>query len=301
MNVRREHLDSRAAAILLLCCLFWGVQQVLVKATLPELAPIFQAGVRFVGATLLLGLWCAWRGVRLFQRDGSVAPGLLAGGLFALEFAAMFLGLQYTTASRLTVFLYTSPFWVALVVPLLVPTERLRPVQWVGLACAFAGVAFALREGFTQGGAGLTWQGDVLGLIGGAMWGLTTVTIRATKLSQLTPEKTLFYQVAVSAVVLPLLSLALGERWNWQWSAFAATSMLLQTVVGAFVSYLVWMWLLAHYPATRVSAFVFLTPLFALGAGAGWLHEPITASLLAALALVAAGIVLVNRRAPARA
>ena len=63
MNVRREHLDSRAAAILLLCCLFWGVQQVLVKATLPELAPIFQAGVRFVGATLLLGLWCAWRGV----------------------------------------------------------------------------------------------------------------------------------------------------------------------------------------------------------------------------------------------
>ncbi|WP_448254820.1 DMT family transporter [Ottowia oryzae] len=301
MNVRCEHLDSRAAAILLLCCLFWGVQQVLVKATLPELAPIFQAGVRFVGAALLLGLWCAWRGVRLFQRDGSLGPGLLAGSLFALEFAAMFLGLQYTTASRLTVFLYTSPFWVALVVPLLVPTERLRPVQWLGLACAFAGVAFALREGFTQGGAGLTWQGDVLGLVGGAMWGLTTVTIRATKLSQLTPEKTLFYQVAVSAVVLPLLSLALGERWNWQWSAFAATSMALQTVVGAFISYLVWMWLLAHYPATRVSAFVFLTPLFALGAGAGWLHEPITASLLAALALVAAGIVLVNRRAPARA
>ena len=133
------------------------------------------------------------------------------------------------------------------------------------------------------------------------MWGLTTVTIRATKLSQLTPEKTLFYQVAVSAVVLPLLSLALGERWNWQWSAFAATSMALQTVVGAFISYLVWMWLLAHYPATRVSAFVFLTPLFALGAGAGWLHEPITTSLLAALSLVAAGIVLVNRRAPARA
>jgi len=110
MSARREHLDGRAIAILLVCCLFWGVQQVMVKATLPELAPVFQAALRFVGATALLWLWCRWRGVPLFQRDGTLGAGLLAGALFAGEFAAMYLGLQYTTASRLTVFLYTSPF-----------------------------------------------------------------------------------------------------------------------------------------------------------------------------------------------
>ena len=299
-HTRHDHLDSRAGSILLACCLFWGVQQVLVKATLPELAPVFQAAVRFVGAAVLLFIWCAWRGVKLFERDGSLAAGLLAGVLFAAEFAAMYLGLQHTTASRLTVFLYTSPFWVALILPLLVPAERLRPVQWVGLACAFAGVAFALREGFSHGGAGLTWRGDLLGLAAGALWGLTTVTIRATKLARLSPEKMLFYQVIVAAVSLPLISLALGEPWNWQWSSFAATSMALQTLIGAFASYLVWMWLLAHYPATKISVFVFLTPLFALAAGALWLREPITGSLVAALTLVALGIVLVNRRAPAR-
>ena len=298
---RHHHLDGRAAAILLACCLFWGVQQVLVKATLPELAPVFQAAVRFVGAAVLLFIWCAWRGVKLFERDGSLAAGLLAGVLFAAEFAAMYLGLQHTTASRLTVFLYTSPFWVALVLPLLVPAERLRPVQWVGLACAFAGVAFALREGFSHGGAGLTWRGDLLGLAAGALWGLTTVTIRATGLVRVSPEKMLFYQVIVAAVSLPLISLALGEPWNWQWSAFATTSLALQTVIGAFASYLVWMWLLAHYPATKTSVFVFLTPLFALAAGALWLREPITGSLVAALTLVALGIVLVNRRTPTRA
>ena len=299
-HTRHDHLDSRAGSILLACCLFWGVQQVLVKATLPELAPVFQAAVRFVGAAVLLFIWCAWRGVKLFERDGSLAAGLLAGVLFAAEFAAMYLGLQHTTASRLTVFLYTSPFWVALILPLLVPAERLRPVQWVGLACAFAGVAFALREGFSHGGAGLTWRGDLLGLAAGALWGLTTVTIRATTLARLSPEKMLFYQVIVAAVSLPLISLALGEPWNWQWSGFAATSLALQTLIGAFASYLVWMWLLAHYPATKISVFVFLTPLFALAAGALWLREPITGSLVAALTLVALGIVLVNRRAPAR-
>lgn len=297
MSQRKDHLDSLAAGILLACCMFWGFQQVLVKATLPELPPIFQAALRFVGATALLMLWCRWRGVALFARDGTLRPGLLAGALFAGEFACLYIGLQYTTASRLTVFLYTSPFWVALVLPLLVRAERLRAVQWLGLLLAFVALVFAMRESFVAPTTEGQLLGDLLALSAGLSWGLTTVTIRASRLARATPEKLLFYQVAVSAVVLPLLSLALGETWTWQFSPFAITSLLLQTAVGAFASYLVWMWMLGRYPATRISAFAFLTPLFALLFGALWLREPLTPSLLAAMALVAVGIVLVNRRA----
>ncbi len=296
MPPRQPHLDAIAVSLLLACCLFWGFQQVLVKATLGELPPVFQAAVRFAGATALLWGWCRWRGVALFARDGSLGWGMLAGTLFAGEFACLYIGLQWTTASRLTVFLYTSPFWVAALLPLWVRAERQRAGQWAGLACAFAAVLFALREGFLGDGAGPTWRGDLLGLAAGAFWGLTTVTIRATPLARLTAEKLLFYQVAVSALVLPPLSWALGERWTLRWSAFAAGSLLLQTVIGAFASYLAWMWMLGRYPATKISVFVFLTPLFALLFGALWLREVVTPSLLAALALVAVGIVLVNRK-----
>ena len=296
MTARKDHLDATAVSLLLACCLFWGFQQVLVKATLAEVPPVFQAAVRFAGATLLLWLWCLWRGVALFGRDGSLPGGLLAGALFSAEFACIYLGLQHTSASRLTVFLYTSPFWVAALLPLLVKTERLRPMQWVGLACAFAAVVFALREGFLDGGAGRTWPGDLLGLAAGALWGLTTVTIRATALARVSAEKMLYYQVAVSTITLPVLSLALGEAWDFGFSGFAAGSLVVQTVVGAFASYLAWMWMLGRYPATKISVFVFLTPIFALIFGALWLKEPVTPSLLAALALVAAGIVLVNRK-----
>ncbi|WP_397411707.1 DMT family transporter [Polaromonas sp.] len=295
MTPRKTHLDTLAISLLLACCLFWGFQQVLVKATLPEVAPAFQAAIRFAGATVLLWLWCAWRGVRLFSADGSLRAGLLAGALFAGEFACLYLGLQYTSASRLTVFLYTSPFWVAALLPIWVKSETLRPVQWTGLACAFAAVAFALREGFSAVGAP-TWVGDVMALVAGMLWGLTTVVIRASSLAKVSAEKLLFYQVAVSTVTLPLLSLALGERWSWNFSPFALTSLLLQTVVGAFASYLAWMWMLGRYPATKISVFVFLTPLFALLFGALWLQETVTPSLLAALVLVALGIVLVNRK-----
>jgi len=296
MTERKAHLDALAVGLLLLCCLFWGFQQVLVKATLPELPPVFQAALRFVGATLLLAFWCRWRGVPLLSRDGTLQAGLLAGLLFAAEFACLYIGLQFTTASRLTVLLYTSPFWVALLLPLWVRTERLRPLQWLGLVIAFGALAVAVGEGFGAGSPPGQWLGDALALAAGLSWGLTTVTIRASRLSRVSAEKLLFYQVSVSGGGLTLLSLYLGEPWRWSFSAFSATSLLLQTVVGAFASFLLWMWMLGRYPATRISVFVFLTPLFALLFGSLWLHEPVTPSLLAALAGVAAGIVLVNRK-----
>ena len=295
MTLRKTQLDTLAISLLLGCCLFWGLQQVLIKATLAEIPPMFQASLRLWGATALLWLWCLARGVPLFKRDGSLTAGLLAGSLFAAEFACIYIGLQYATASRLTVFLYTSPFWVAVLVPLWVKSEKLRGLQWAGLVCAFLGVVFALREGFSSNGMA-TVRGDVVALAAGMLWGLTTLVIRASGLAKISAEKLLFYQLAVSAVAFPLLSLALGEAWVWQFSPFAITSLFLQTVVGAFASYLAWMWMLGRYPVTKISVFVFLTPLFALLFGELWLKEAVTPGLLAALAAVAVGIVLVNRQ-----
>ena len=297
MSVRKAHLDPLAVGLLLACFVFWGFQQVLVKATLAEVAPVFQSALRLAGATVLLLLWCAWRGVRLFERDGTLGAGLLAGTLFALEFVCLFIGLQYGSASRLTLFLYTSPLWVAVLVPWVAKTEHLSRTQWLGLALAFGAVALTLREGLTVAGQPLQWLGDLLGLAAGMFWGLTTVVIRSSSLSRISAEKLLFYQVGLSAVVLPLISWGLGEPWHASFSAFAATSLVLQIGVGAFASYLVWMWILGRYPATKVSVFAFLTPVFALVFAALWLGEAVTPTLLAALALVGAGITLVNRGA----
>lgn len=291
---RKNHLDGLAVSLLLMCCLFWGGQQVLIKATLGELPPVFQAWLRLGGAALLVALWCRFQRVPLWSRDGSLAAGLLAGALFAAEFACIYVGLQHTGASRLTVFLYTSPFWVALLVPLAVRTERLRGVQWLGLSLAFAAVAWALREGLVQDRQA-TWLGDLLGLAAGMFWGLTTVVIRSSGLTRIPAEKLLFYQLGVSAAVLPLLSLGLGEAWVWPPSVFAWASVAVQATVGGFLSFLVWMWMLGRYPATRMATFVFLTPLFSLFFGALWLGESVTGGVIAAIAAVAVGLVLMNR------
>jgi drug/metabolite transporter (DMT)-like permease len=296
MTERKQHLDTLAISLLLACCLFWGFQQILIKTTVVEVPPLWQASLRFAGATVLLWLWCALRGVRLFERDGTLGAGLLAGVLFAGEFACIYLGLRDTTASRLTVFLYTSPFVVALLLPRLVRSEKLRPLQWLGLVVAFAAVALAFSEGFGGASTAQQLRGDALALGAGLLWGLTTLVIRASALGRVSAEKTLFYQVAVTAGAAPLLSLVLQESWSLSYSAYAWGSLVLQTVVGAFASYLAWMWMLRHYPATHMSSFTFLTPVFALILGVALLDEPLTLQLVIALAGVAAGIVLVNRR-----
>ncbi len=293
MTPRREHLDSLAISLLLGCCLFWGFQQVLIKATLPLVPPMVQGCVRFIGATALLMLWCVWRRIPLWQPDGSLRAGLVAGLLFALEFVCIYTGMQHTTASRLTIMLYTAPFWVALLLPLWLKHERLRPLQWVGLSLAFSGVAFALRDSLSSGGS---WLGDALSLAAGAAWGLTTVVLRTTALIRVSAEKLLFYQVGVSAAVLPLVAGAMGESFTLDYSLLGWSSLVLQAALGAFVTFLIWMWMISHYPATRVSAFSFLSPLSALVFGALWLGEPITPDLMIAMAGVGLGIYLVNRR-----
>jgi len=296
MIARKDHLDSLAITLLFLCCAFWGLQQILIKTTVGEVPPLWQASIRMAGAVALLWAWCAARGVKLFERDGTLAGGLLAGALFAGEFTCIYLGLMHTSASRLTIFLYTAPFVVALLLPRFVASERLRGIQWFGLALAFGGVVVAFSESLGHSSRDML-LGDALALLAGTLWGLTTLAIRTTRLATASAEKTLFYQIAVTAAVSPFLSLALGETWRFSYSGYAWFSLALQTVIGAFASYLAWMWLLRHYPATRISSFTFLTPLFALVFGVALLSEPLTLQLVLALAGVGVGILLVNRRA----
>ncbi|MBK8862813.1 MAG: DMT family transporter [Betaproteobacteria bacterium] len=297
---RKDHVDGLAVALLLGCCAIWGLGQVAAKVTLSEIPPLMQAAARSLGAALLLVLWSRSRGLALFRADGTGRAGLLAGSLFALEFACIFVGLQYTSASRMSVFIYFAPFVVALGMPLIARSERLNRIQAAGLLLAFGGVVWAYFEGFVSPSAGpQQWLGDALGLAGALLWGLTTLTLRGTRLGSALPEKALLYQLAVSAAALGLASLVAGEPWPARLTGASLWPLAFQTVVITFASYLVWFWLVRHYPATRISAFTLLTPVFGLLAGVGLLGEPLTLRLGVALVAVCAGIWLVNRVRPA--
>jgi drug/metabolite transporter (DMT)-like permease len=296
MSERKPHLDALAVVSLIGCCFLWGLNQVAAKAVLAEVPGLWQAALRSGGAALLVWLWARARGIALFERDRTLPGGLVAGALFAAEFFCIFIGLQFTTASRMVVFIYISPFVVALGMPLIAHSERLRPPQAAGLVLAFAGVAWAFAEGFSRPAAGpLQWLGDGLGVLAGVLWGATTLAIRASALGQASAEKTLLYQLGVSALLLFVAVAVAAPPLPPRLSPLAWGSLGFQTLIVSFASYLLWFWLIRHYPATRLASFTMLTPVFGLALGARLLAEPVTARLLFALATVAAGIYLVNR------
>lgn len=296
MVERKGHLDALAVSSLLLCCVLWGVNHVATKLTLAEIPPLMQASARSIGAAVLVASWARLRGISLFERDGTLAGGLSAGALFAVEFACIFVGLQFTAASRMVVFIYLAPFVVALGMPFIARAERLSAMQLGGLVAAFAGVAWAFAEGFDHPAAGdRQWIGDALGVVAAILWGVTTLVIRGTRLSAASAEKTLLYQLVVSGVVLAIAAPLAGEPWPSTLTSASSFPLAFQTIVVTFASYLLWFWLIRHYPATQLASFTLLTPIAGLIAGVAFLDEPITTRLVVALAAVATGIAVVNR------
>jgi drug/metabolite transporter (DMT)-like permease len=288
-------LGVAAIAVIVLLCLSWGFNQVAVKLAMHDIPPLIQSAIRSCGAALIVAVWMRARGLSFDIRDGSLVPGVVAGVLFGLEFLLIYRGLVWTTATRAVLFIYMAPFFVALGARWFLPGERLGSSRWFGLALSFAGVVLAI--GVPQPAADRRQiVGDVMIVGAAAAWGATTLVIKASALARTSPEKTLLYQLVVSAPLLGLAALAFGERMNDAPSVVALGALAYQTLVGG-VTFGVWFALIVRYSASRVSAFTFLTPLFGVAAGHLVLGEPIGVAFAAAIALVVAGLVLVNRRA----
>jgi drug/metabolite transporter (DMT)-like permease len=292
--VTRRPVDSRAFAIMLALCLLWGLQQVAVKSIIADVTPLMQGALRSGIAVVLLAAWMRRRGIPILADGGTVRPGLLVGALFGVEFVCIYLGLQYTNASRMSVFVYLAPPLTALGVHLFVPGERLAPRQWIGIALAFLGIVVAFSDGFLAA-HGDTSLGDLLGIVAAILWATTTVLIRASTLSNAPAEKTLLYQLGMATLLLFAASRALGEAGVVALTAGALASLAFQSVIVAFASFLAWFWLLTRYLAGRLAVFSFLTPLFGMTFGVLLLHEPITPLFVVAATMVGMGIALANR------
>lgn len=292
----RRPLDSLATGVMLLLCVCWGFQQIAIKLVAADISPIMQVGLRSAFAALVLGV-VVWRGEgSRALRDGTLGAGILVGLLFGFEFLAIAQGLVYTTASHMSVFLYTAPIFTALGLHWRVPEERMAPLQWLGVAVAFGGIAVAfLGNGQPQAAAAASNMllGDALGLLGGLLWGATTVAIRRTALSEAAPSKTLFYQMAIAALVLLAYAAATGNA-GIRYTPSAMLSVAFQSVVVALSSYLAWFWLLRRYLASRLSILSFMTPLFGVSFGVLILDEPLDGAFVIGALMVLAGISLVS-------
>jgi drug/metabolite transporter (DMT)-like permease len=292
-NVTRP-LDAMAAALVVVLCLSWGFNQVSTKLAIHDVPPLTQAAIRSAVATLLIAGWCRLRGIPMLRRDGTLWLGVAAGVLFAAEFILIYRGLLYTTATRAVLFIYLAPFLVVLGGRIVLPSDRFGVAQWLGLSLSFAGMLIAFGVP-TPALDPRQLIGDVMMVTAALFWAATTLLIKASALTRISAEKVMLYQLVVSAPLMAIAAVLAGEHIEHMPSALALGSLAYQTVWVVSVTFVVWFALVARYSANRLSAFTFLAPLFGVAAGHLVLGEPLTPAFAAAVALVAGGLVLVNR------
>lgn len=297
----RAQLRWQPIAILLLCALTWGTNMAIVKMTFRELEPLFMAGLRSLVASACLYIWMRAKGIAIFPSRSILLHGIVVGFLFGLEFALIYVGLEYTLASRMYVLVYTAPFFVALGAHFFLKGDRINPWKVGGLVLAFVGIVALFSKDL--GSFSFTaLPGDLLALAAGVVWGATTLYVKKYLAYQTVPLQTLFYQVFFSAPLLFFMSLMLENPTFSNLSLFGAFSLFYQCIIVAFLSYLAWFELIHRYPVSLLHAFSFFTPVFGvLLSGALILGEYIGPNLIVALTLVSVGMVLVNRQPKAEA
>lgn len=294
-------MDFTGFVIMFVLTLLWGYNYAMIKYSTFGLSPIFTCLLRSVIASLLGVGYCLFVREPLFHRDIRLFHGFVVGLLFGLEFVFLYLGMIYTSAARAAVFVYLSPFVVAIGAHLFLG-ERLDLVKTISLILAFFGVylVFAGKPAFHSKSM---WLGDVLEILAAVFWGLTTLYVKKYLAQRVHPIHTFLYQLVFSIPIIFVCAVILEPVWVKKVDNLIIVSLFYQSVIVAFASYLIWFKMIHTYPVGKLSVFTFLAPIFGVLSGIVFLNEQATPGLLIGLACVCAGIYGTNytRTKPATA
>ena len=291
----RKGLDACASSLMIVLCIVWGLQQVVLKIAAADISPIMQIAIRSgLSALLVFPLIQLQQGTHLYSK-AYLWPGIWLAFLFSAEFLLVAQALILTSASHTVVLLYTAPIFVALGLHWKLPSERLSKVQWSGILIAFVGIVttFIGRENLLEQGLSQVVWGDLLALLAGIMWALTTISLRLSKLNEAHPTQTLFYQLLGGFVFLFPLAFLLGQA-EIHWTYIAIGSLVFHTLIMSFMSLMLWFWLLRNYLASHLGVFSFLTPIFGLLFGVLLLNETIEPNFIFGTILVMVGVLVVS-------
>ncbi|WP_171264740.1 DMT family transporter [Acinetobacter sp. ANC 4558] len=291
----RKPLDIQASSLMIVLCMIWGIQQVVIKIAATDISPMMQIAIRSgLAALLVFPLIQRNQWKNLYAKE-YLLPGMGLATFFAIEYVFVAEALRYTSAAHTVVLLYTAPIFVALGLNWKLPSEKLTYIQWGGIFIAFLGIvlSFVRSDHVSNAGFDQMLLGDFFALLGGVMWAFTTITLRLTRLSEVAPTQILFYQLLGAFIILLPMTYVL-EQTVIHWSNTAIWSMVFQVVVISLLSLMAWFWLLKNYLANSLGVFSFLTPVFGVLFGIIFLGEKIELNFIFGSMMVMLGILIMS-------
>jgi drug/metabolite transporter (DMT)-like permease len=294
-NQTAGRLPLSAGLILVLLCFLWGADAVSIKFSSQGVPPLMAAALRSLVSGTLVWAYARVKRRRVAFPRRQTHHALVIGFFFGMEFLFVYWGLAFTPVSRSLIFIYTCPFWVALGAHFFLKGDRLTPARLFGLVLAFGGVASVFQARSPELPL-LHWVGDLMELAAAMFWAATTLYVKhIIEKVNLDHFQILFAQLIYSFPLLALGSVLFELPANLDVTTVVLAALFYQSVVVAFVSFLVWFWLIQRHPVSRLAAFTFMAPLFGVILGGLVLDEPVTVWVWVGVACVAGGLYAVNR------
>lgn len=294
MTVQRKQIDTYAILAMTSLCIAWGIQQVAIKGVADEISPVLQVAIRSGAAAGFISLLIIFKKTPLRNFANCLVPGGAVGILFGLQFLFVAEGLRYTSASHMSVFLYTAPIFAAMGLQFFRPDERLCAPQWLGIAMTFAGICVAFLSGKDPvGSASQVLAGDIMGLLAGLSWGATTIIVRCSSLSESPASHTLFCQLAGGFLLLSAYSYFSGQN-HFAPGTVGIVSLVFQSAIIAFASYLAWFSLMRKYMVSQLGVLSFMTPVFGVITAVFILREQLQSGFVLGTMLILSGITIVS-------
>ena len=282
-----------ATAFASFLCILFGGNTVAIKISLSGLGIFTVAAIRFGLAAVVISLWVVvtHQSVRLRRRQ--LQQLVIISVLFFFQLSLFIFGLSKTYASRGTLLANMQPFFVLFLAHFFVPGDRITGRKLVGILLGFVGVVFVFLER-SSGTAELQF-GDLVILAAAFLWACNGVYTKNI-LAGLQPFQVVLFQTLFAAPLFLMGAWVTGEFADNRFDPQVVMAVLYQGLIATSFGFVAWNTLLQKHGAVALHSFIFLMPVTGVVLGGAVLHEPITVQILAALVLIAAGILIVNTR-----
>ncbi len=279
--------------------ILWGSTYFAIAIAVRSMPSLLAMGIRFLQASLLLGLF-------LLIRKGTIPfriprKEILSAGMFGAMRLGIGLGAtslaEHTVPSGIAALIYSClPLWISLFRAM--SGDRPAALSWFGIAIGFIGVAILLKPGQVTAVAhsdpSKLWLWMAVILFGNFCWALGTFL--APKFP--TPKNTFistFYEMLFAGFILVIVGLISGEKLSRFTHSTASgwLALLYLSIFGSIIGYSAYVWLVANAPVGLTATYAYVNPVVAVFLGVVFIHEKFRISELLGGLVVVLGVILV--------
>ncbi len=297
----RRALNRPSDLVLWLCVavlvLIWGTTWAAIRIGLRGVPPFTAAALRFALAAAVLLL--AHPALRVpFDRGTNARRVWLANGLllFGVSYGTVYWSEQWLPSGLAAILFATFPLMVAGLARFLLPGERPTARTWAGIALGFVGVAIIYSEDLAALGGAQVRSAALLFSLSPLASALANVLSKRWG-GGLHPLALTAMPMAIGSMLLGGVAATIERDLPIRLDPTSIACILYLAIIGSVVTFGLYFWLLARFPATKLSLIAYGTPVVAVLIGTAWLGEPMTARIGAGASLVLVGVALATSRA----